>query len=353
MRLVGNKTDLELAERFCENHPMGHFMQSTRWAGVKSNWKNEIIIVEGIDGQITGVLSVFIQKIPVFGNLMYCPRGPVCDVHDTDSLRQLTEGVKFLGRWYESMALRMEPDVPAGDDTFRGIMESLGYQIRDNVKSSRNLIQPQSVFRLDLRGKTEEEIFAGFHKELQYNIRLDQSQGVVIREGTREDLPVFYKLMEEATSRDGFFIRPMEYYQHIWDSIGPEHMKLMLAYLDGRAVAAAMFVHYARRTWYLYGASTTIGRSSMPCPLLQWEMIRDAIHRGDEVYDLRGFFEITDENDPRSDIYRFKKQFGGELVRLIGEVTLPFRPMVYRLYRIVEKFIITWRHIMGTRSKVR
>ena len=136
MRLVGDDADLELAERFCESHPMGHFMQSTKWAGVKSNWENEIIVAEGSSGEITGVLSVLIRKIPVFGNLMYCPRGPVCDIHDADALRQLTEGAAFLARWYGAMALRMEPDVPEGDGAFRTIMESLGYQIRDKVKSS-------------------------------------------------------------------------------------------------------------------------------------------------------------------------------------------------------------------------
>ncbi len=345
MRLVRNDVDLELVERFCENHPMGHFMQSTRWAGVKSNWENEIVVAEGSDGCITGMLSVLIRKLPVFGNLMYCPRGPVCDIHDADALSQLTKGARFLARWYGAMALRMEPDVPEGDGAFRAIMESLGYQVRDKPKSSLDLIQPRSVFRLDLRGKTEEEVFAGFQKKLRYNIRLAQRRGVEIREGTRVDLPVFYRLMEETANRDGFIIRPMEYYRRVWDELGLEHVKLMLAYLDGRAVAAAMPVHYARRTWYLYGASATVGRSSMPCHLLQWEMIRDALHRGDEVYDLRGFLEIIDENDPRSGLYRFKKQFGGEQVRLVGEVTLPFEPVEYSLFRMAEKLYFTLRHI--------
>ena len=83
----------------------------------------------------------------------------------------------------------------------------------------------------------------------------------------------------------------------------------------------------------------------MPCHLLQWEMIRDALHRGDEVYDLRGFLEITDENNPNSGLYRFKKQFGGELVRLIGEVYFAYKPVTYALYRKAEKLYFAWRHI--------
>ena len=346
MRVGGDDAELERAERFCESHPRGHFMQSTRWAAVKSNWGNEVVIAEESDGRITGVLSVLIRKIPVFGNLMYCPRGPVCDIHDADALRQLTERARFLAKRYRAMALRMEPDVPEEDGEFRGIMEALGYKIRDDVKSNRDLIQPKSVFRLDLRGKTEEEIFAGFHKKLRYNIRLAQRRGVEIREGTREDIPVFYELMEETAGRDRFIIRPIEYYRRVWDELGPEHVRLKIAFVDGGAVAAAIVVSYAKRTWYAYGASATEGRSFKPCELLQWEMIRDALRRGDDVYDLRGFLEITDGSDPRSGLYHFKKQFGGELERLVGEVTLPFKPLRYKLYRLAEKALFTGRHIM-------
>lgn len=353
MRIVGNGAEAEAAERFCENHPRGHFMQSARWAAVKANWGNEVVIAEGSDGEITGVLSVLIRRIPVFGNLMYCPRGPVCDVHDGDALRQLTEGAEFLARRYRAMALRMEPDVPEEDGEFRGIMEALGYKIRYSVRDSRDLIQPKSVFRLNLRGKTEEEIFAGFHKKLRYNIRLAQRRGVEIREGTGEDIPVFYKLMEETGERDGFIIRPVEYYRRVWDELGPEHIGMKLALVGGRPVAAAMAVSYAKRAWYAYGASATEGRSFKPCQLLQWELIRDAIRRGDRVYDLRGFLEITDESDPRSGLYRFKKQFGGELVRLVGEVTLPFEPIKYKLYRVSERALFTLRHMKAAGGRVR
>lgn len=343
MRIARNDADRTLAEKFCETHPRGHFMQSTGWAKVKVNWKNEIIIAENGSGQIIGMLSVLVRKIPFFGNLMYCPRGPVCDIHDADVLGQLRDGAAVLERKYRAMALRMEPDVPENDEIFRSILGSLGFQIRDNAKSTLDLIQPRSVFRLNLRGKTEDELFAGFHKKLRYNIRLAKRHGVEIRNGTRTDLPVFYALMVETARRDGFIPRPLEYYERVWDSMGPDHIELLLAYLDGRAIAAAMPIHYARCTWYVYGASATVGRSAMPCHLLQWEMIKQALHRSDEIYDLLGFLEITDENDPHSGLFCFKKRFGGEMTHYIGEVMIPYRPVAYRLYRVAEKALFIYR----------
>ena len=36
--------------------------------------------------------------MPIFGNIMYSPRGPVCDIHDISVMKQLTDGVKELAK---------------------------------------------------------------------------------------------------------------------------------------------------------------------------------------------------------------------------------------------------------------
>ena len=44
-----------------------------------------------------------------------------------------------------------------------------------------------------MRGKTEDEIFAGFHSKTRYNVRLATRKGVTVKDGTREDLKDFHK----------------------------------------------------------------------------------------------------------------------------------------------------------------
>ena len=39
---------------------------------------------------------------------------------------------------------------------------------------------------------------AGFHQKWRYNIRLAAKKGVEVREGTREDLKAFHKIMVET-----------------------------------------------------------------------------------------------------------------------------------------------------------
>ena len=140
----------------------------------------------------------------------------------------------------------------------------------------------------------------------------------------------------------------MEYFQRVWDELGPEHTTLLLAYYEGRPIAGAMPIFYGNKTWYAFGASAAEHRNLMPCHLLQWEMIKLALARGDDTYDLRGVLEVTDEHAPNNGLYLFKHRFGGELHRFVGEVYAPYRPVVYRLYRLAERAFMALRDRAST-----
>ena len=209
MRFVEDEKSKQEYKKFLENHERCNFQQSLEWAKVKDSWKNEVILAEDEQGNIIGSLSVLIRKIPIFGNLMYSSRGPVCDIHDEKVLEQLTEGAKQLAKKYHAFVLKIEPDIKSDDQEFRKIVTKLGYRIKDDAKDFSEEIQPRYVFRLDIKGKTEDEIFAGFHQKTRYNIRLAIKKGVTVKEGTKEDLKDFHKIMVETGARDGFIIRPL------------------------------------------------------------------------------------------------------------------------------------------------
>lgn len=55
----------------------------------------------------------------------------------------------------------------------------------------------------------------------------------------------------------------------------------------------------------------------MPNYLLQWEMIKMAIARHDDIYDFRGVSGVVDENHPQYGLYRFKQGFEQHLQNLL------------------------------------
>ena len=347
MRFVTDEASKEEYTRFLETHERCNFQQSIEWSKVKTSWKSEVILAEDSSGKIIGSLMVWIRKIPMFGNIMYSARGPVCDIHNMEVLKQLTEGAKELARKYDAIVLRIEPDIKSDDEQFKNIMLDLGYQIKDDAKNFREEIQPRYVFRLDTKDKTEDEIFNNFHSKTRYNIRLATKKGVVVKEGTREDLKDFHKIMVTTGIRDGFITRPLEYFERMYDCLGPKHMKLLMAYYEEKPISGVIPIMYGNKTWYLYGASSNEHRNLMPNYLLQWEMIKIAIQNKSDIYDLRGVPGIADNSNG---LYRFKKGFGAEYTEFVGEVYIEFKPIRYRLYKWAEK---VFRNLRALKLKIK
>ena len=302
-----------------------------------------MVLAEDENKNIIGSICIWIRKMPIFGNMMYASRGPVCDIHNKSVLEQLTQGVKELAKKYNAFVFRMEPDIKKDDEEFRKIVQELGYKIKDDAKDFKDEIQPRFVFRLDLKGKTEEEVLAACHQKTRYNIRLASKKGVVVKEATRDDLADFHRIMIETGSRDGFIIRSLEYFQKMYDELAPKHMKLLMAYYEDKPISGIIPIMYGNKTWYLYGASSNSHRNLMPNYLLQWEMIKQAINNGCDMYDFRGVSGVVDETHPQYGLYRFKKGFGAEFTEFIGEVYLPFKPTWNKLYKFSEKSFRTLR----------
>ena len=348
MNLVTDENKEKYIE-FLKTHDRCNFQQSLEWGKVKSSWINEVVLAYDNTGNIIGSISVLIRKIPIFGTMMYSSRGPVCDIHNKEVLKQLTEGLKELSKKYNAFVLKIEPDIKSDDKEFRKIVEDLEYKIKDDAKNFAEEIQPRYVFRLDIKGKTKEEVFENFHSKTRYNIRLAGKKGVVIKHGDKNDLKDFHKIMVETGKRDGFMIRPLEYFEKMYDELAPNSMELLMAYFEDKPIAGIIPIMYGNKTWYLYGASSNQYRNLMPNYLLQWEAIQEAIEKGHDMYDFRGVSGVLDETHPQYGLYRFKKGFGAEFTEFIGEIYIPFKPLTYKLYKISEKM---YKKIVLSKSKI-
>ncbi|NLN49830.1 MAG: peptidoglycan bridge formation glycyltransferase FemA/FemB family protein [Clostridiales bacterium] len=316
-------------EKFLQNHPKGHFMQSREWANIKSEWQNEIITVEDDNGEIKGSMSLLIRKIPFFNStMMYSPRGPVCDSHDKKTLKELLGKARELSKKYRSYALKMDPDIEIEDAEFENIVEGLGFKVNRGLRNYEG-IQPRFVFRLDIKDKTEDEIMKAFHHKTRYNIRLSERKGVICKVGERKDIEVFHDLMVETGIRDKFLIRTKEYYESVYDSLGPEHVRLFLAYYNGEAIAGTIAILYGNKCWYLYGASSNSYRNLMPNYQLQWNMIKWAIESKCDIYDFRGVPGNIDDSNPMVGLYKFKVGFKGKFTEFVGMLDYVFNPFVY------------------------
>ncbi|MBR2742998.1 MAG: peptidoglycan bridge formation glycyltransferase FemA/FemB family protein [Clostridia bacterium] len=325
MEFLNDKNTAEY-EEFIQGHKKGNIMQSVLWARLKDNWTREGVIVRGDDQKIKGTMLLLIRKVPALPyTIMYSPRGPVCDVHDEKTFMELVAGAKALAKKHKSYVLKMDTDVLSSDAEYERIARAAGFTVSD----SKNFegIQPRYVFRLNVEGKTEDEVMAMFHSKTRYNIRVAKKHGVETKIEGVERIPDFYRIMLETGVRDNFMIRSEGYFKKMMESLG-EHCRLYMAYYEGKPIAGTLALHYGDKVWYLYGASSNEYRNVMPNYLLQWEMIRWSIETGCRIYDFRGVSGDISEDNPLYGLYRFKKGFGGDFCEFIGELNLVFSPFI-------------------------
>ena len=341
MQLVehGDRETLAAYEAFVAGHDKAAFTQSLDWTKVKYNWDWEVVLSRDGTGTIRGGMLILLRKVPFFPTaLAYAPRGPVCDLYDETVMADLIEGAKAVCQKHHAYLFRMDPTVEDGDRRFVALAKKLGFSFIPDMKDFTTLqIRPNYV--LDLDGKTEEDILAGCHSKWRYNIRLAARKGVTCRWYGAEDtaaLDDFYALMKVTGLRDGFLIRPKDYFKRMLEAFGPEHCRLYLCHYEGRAVSGAIAVQYGHTTSYVYGASDNYARNVMPNHLMQWEMIRWALKGGSALYDFQGIPGYQDENDPNYGLYRFKRGFGGRVFVYIGQFDLIVRPGMYRLVTLGE-----------------
>ena len=315
-------------EAFVSSHPKGHFAQSVLWARQKPAWNWEAIVSRGPDGIIRGSMAVLIRKMPgVPFTLMYGCRAPVCNLDDEATMRDLFAGARELARQRRSYVIKIDPDVPSSDTAFAALLHSFGFVGREGGKNFE-AIQPRYVFRLNVEGKTEEELLAGFHQKWRYNIRLAERKGVEVRICGQEAVPDFARLMLTTGVRDGFVTRQESYFADMLTNLG-EHCRLYMAYAGGEAIAGTLAIHYGDKVWYLYGASSNEHRNLMPNYLLQWRMIQWAVQTHCRIYDFRGVSGDVSEDNPLYGLYRFKQGFGGDFIEFVGEMDWVISKPVY------------------------
>src|SRR3954469_14710630 len=117
-------------------------------------------------------------------------------------------------------------------------------------------------------------------------------------------------------------------------SVEPARIILWLAHHEGDLVAATIAIRVGTHAWYSYGASSTDKREVRGSNAVQWAMIRDAMARGAEVYDLRGITDTLDADDPHVGLIQFKVGTGGEAIETVGEWDLPLNRALYRGFQL-------------------
>ena len=370
---------------FIRSQRSASFLQTPAWGEVKSEWRRESIGwfrqargggaqpggAQPTGSELVGVGLVLYRQLPkVRKYLAYLPEGPVIDwdtEHLSDWLSPMTRHLADRG----AFGVRMGPPVVtrtwSAEAVKNGIADDAVDRLTDippteRVQTGARVVahlreqgwrlqaadggftagQPQYNFQIPLRddsgaARSEEDVLKGMNQLWRRNIKKAGKAGVVVSRGSTDDVKLFHDLYVHTAERDHFTPRPLSYFETMFRALlaeEPDRIRLYLARYAGALVAATTAVRVGGHTWYSYGASSTENRDVRGSNAVQWEMIRDALASGADVYDLRGITDTLDPDDPHVGLIQFKVGTGGEAVEYAGEWDLPINPLIYKAFSL-------------------
>lgn len=276
-------------------------------------------------------------------------------------------------------------------------LKSLGYKHTGFNLYYENL-QPRYLFRLNIKDKTYNEILKGFKKEAKRRALKKDFLGIEVRELKENEVEVFKDLMNKTSIRKGFIDRPLSYYKQMYEALNPDKiLRYMVAEIDVDKCRAnvnseidviksridKLKLHEESNAGKIKEENVTLNSNlrildnlddleknrgkkvplSVVCLLTYGKeaimllagndedylqhfntsniIVSELIKLcKDEGYDYYNFYGITGNFDPKSEsygLYTYKKQYGGEVVELIGQFEYIINPFMKSIYELLLK----------------
>lgn len=201
--------------------------------------------------------------------------------------------------------------------------------------------------------RTEEQLLMSMRKTTRNLVRRAERDGVTVEASAdpNREIEHFLSLHEETRHRHGFTPYTDAFFRaQVRRFAERGECTLYLARYQGEVAAASIHMHAFGETSYHHGASTH-RLSKVPASyLLQWMAIKDALKRGDQVYNFWGIappdggsdkIQDTRYKHPFAGVTLFKTGFGGQLLELVHCMDFPLSAR-YHLTRAVE-LLRKWR----------
>ena len=331
---LNNASELD---SFVSNHEHVHFMQTSDWGRVKTDWGWRAIICRDESGKSKGTMALLSHEVHLaHASMLYAPCGPIFDWDDYDTFVELVDAAKDYAKKNGAYLLRIDPCIDESDTAFTEFAKKLGCSV--DAASDFSLFQPRLGYLLELDGLTVETLEKNYHRSTRTHLHRAQKGGVEIRYGTKEDLPRFCEMMEQTAKKNNFTARKQPYFESFLDGLG-DKAKLYLAYMDSQIVAGSISVILGNRSWFMYGCSDEAFLRSCPNELLQWKMQSDAIEAGCKFFDFRGVEGLPVEDNPFYGLHRYKHGFGAEFTAYVGQLDYPVKPLLNKLLTVAFKFV--------------
>ncbi|MSS78383.1 aminoacyltransferase [Anaerococcus sp. WCA-380-WT-2B] len=308
---LNNDKQVKKYKKFLYKHPRTSIFQDFAWADVKDSWDSNCFYIEK-NGEIKAaaqVLSIYNNKANK--KLFYCPRGPVCDLNDINTTKEIIDEIRDFASNNDGFLVKFDPNYE--------FSKELVEKYEDNgIKFSYEMytyIQFPYSMMLDIDGRNFEDVIQSYSKNGRKQVRKSYRQGFELYIGNREDIEIFYNITKEMSERKGINHRPKDYYYKLYDAF-KDNSRISFVKYKGEFLSCSFLITFRNYSIALYGADNLkedLGQSYF----LDAEEIRYCCENNIRYYDLGGVKSL----DISDGLYNFKRKLtNNNIVKWIGNI---------------------------------
>ncbi len=403
MKLVElNKNEFKT---FVDNQEQVSFYQTRNFGIFKKadGWHPYYV---GLDdkGKIKAAALLLSKEIPIIKKrILYSPRGFVINYKDLELLKIFTKEIKKFAESKNAIYVKIDPYVIYKQRDINGNIVENGIDnsvVVDNLKNLgythfgfnvlNETLKPRWMYVINTEKKKIDDILNDMSHDVKEIIQNNEKYGIHVREINEEELLLFKEILLKSNNKSKFVDYPFSYYKEMWDSMHKDGiLKILLAYIDFDEYLENIIkekekfeeelslemddsalrefdkkIEQIKQYQYDYGHKLNLGVNLLliygnevlsfiegnleqfmnfnSTYSLNFEGIKYAIDNGYKRYNFNEIMGDFSKDNLVNDSYLFKKQFGGEVVELVGEFDLIINNFWYNTYKkfypMYEKF---------------
>lgn len=404
-------------DQFASTHQNYNFYQTSQYGTLMSRHGFEDVYVGLLndENKLVGASLILTQKKLGRFKSGYAPRGFLIDFNDFNLViaftRLLKQYLQHLGYIY----VKIDPYVIHIERDADGKPIIGGANNKDIIKLLKKLNYEHCGFNLYFESlkprwnaitkleASSDKLFRLLNKQIRNKIRRSYKRGVTVYKGNKDDLKLFYSLLNKKHSRkinyyydyyeifskndmfDIYFAKldPSVYIKTSKDFYEAElqintdltnlvqentennnhyiNLKmnsdkllnvyknqvinannLFRAYPNGIVIATSAVIRYNREVFFLIDGYNPKFKSFCPNHLLKWVIINEHARKGFLYAHHNGITGDFNKNNPYYGLYEFKKGFNSNIVEYIGEFDLVINKHLYytlKQLKIVKKLL--------------
>lgn len=326
----------ELQQEYYEvekNFPAYSFLQSYLWGEVEKKLQREVFRVGILENnQFIGICQIIGVKAKR-GNFLKIEHGPLVKEKERfwEILQIILDWITKNDLQKKYHYLRITPGIEYSQSNFQ------------KIKSLKFTLAPRwlttEVFWIKEINQPEEKLLQEMTKSHKTMV-LESLQKPYIEIEKSTNVESFWKIYQELSKRKHFVPYPYELIKNEFEIFHQNNQAdIYFGKMEGKIYSAALIIYDQKCAYYHHAASLP---TKEPINYkLHWQIILDAKKRGCQFYNFwgtmpRSYLQDIPKNHPWQGFARFKKGFGGKLIKLLPTCDQPFS-MRYYLVKIYEK----------------